>query len=183
MRRLLDHERMRQSDKQSALLPVELHALATKVVAQFARQAAGKAVDLSVDIRLGTVIDSDADLLTLVLQNLVGNGLKYSSRGTVQIGFDTSHDGNQQVLWVADQGPGITPDKMGIIFKAFKRGDSHGEPGLGLGLAIAAQAAQLLGAHLTVDSQPGVGSTFRLQLPVKKNDATNALLPKTLLAS
>jgi signal transduction histidine kinase len=183
MRRLLDHERMRQTDKRSAVVPVELQALATKIAAQFARHAAAKAVKLNVDIKLGTVIESDADLLTLVLQNLVGNGVKYSSGGVVRISFDAPPGSEHQVIMVTDEGPGIAPDKVGTIFKAFKRGDSHGEAGLGLGLAIASRAAQQLGAQLTVESQVGMGSTFRLLLLKDALATNNAAPPSALMAS
>jgi signal transduction histidine kinase len=53
---------------------------------------------------------------------------------------------------------------IGHIFNPFKRGESHGQRGVGLGLAIASQAAMLLGARLTVESQMGVGSKFGLSL-------------------
>ena len=69
------------------------------------------------------------------------------------------------MIWVSDNGPGIAPENTGNIFDAFKRGDKHGQQGLGLGLAIASEAAQFLGANLTVESQLGIGTTFRLTLP------------------
>ena len=56
-------------------------------------------------------------------------------------------------------------DDIDNIFDAFKRGDKHGQQGLGLGLAIASEAAQFLGANLTVESQLRIGTTFRLTLP------------------
>jgi K+-sensing histidine kinase KdpD len=69
------------------------------------------------------------------------------------------------VLWVSDEGPGIAPEVTQRIFEAFQRGEVHGQSGVGLGLAIAAQAAKLLEATLTVESRVGAGSTFRLALP------------------
>jgi len=65
---------------------------------------------------------------------------------------------------VSDQGPGIPPQQLAHIFVAFGRGDMRGEEGVGLGLAIAAEAARLLGAELRVESQVGVGSVFRIAL-------------------
>jgi signal transduction histidine kinase len=121
-------------------------------------------VKLAVEIRPGTVVESDGELLSLVLQNLVGNGVKYSSGGTVHIGCDSENKAGCRTIWVSDQGPGISPEKMGHIFEAFRRGEVHGQRGVGLGLAIASQAAKLLGAELAVDSEVGIGSTFRLSL-------------------
>ena len=163
-RRLLDHERLRNSDEPRADAPVDLHALATRVVAQFAPEANAKGVTFAVEIPHGTRVTSDETLLSLVLQNLVGNGAKYSSGGTIRIGFDLRPNDDCPVLWVSDEGPGIAPEALGHIFEAFKRGDVHGQPGVGLGLAIASQAANLLGARLSVESALGRGSTFRLSL-------------------
>jgi signal transduction histidine kinase len=58
----------------------------------------------------------------------------------------------------------LPPEKIGCIFEAFKRGEVHGQRGVGLGLSIASQAAKHLGAEQTVDSELGIGSTFRLKL-------------------
>ncbi len=69
------------------------------------------------------------------------------------------------VLSISDEGPGIAPENLSNLFDAFKRGETHGKPGVGLGLTIAAQAARLLGGELAVESKLNVGSTFRLMLP------------------
>jgi signal transduction histidine kinase len=165
MRRMLDHERLRKSESKSVALPINLHAMATRVVAQFAKQADAKGVELAEVIPVGTVVESDAELLSLALQNLVGNAVKFSSRGQVRIGFGGNAAKDHHALWVSDEGPGIAPEQMARIFEAFKRGEVHGQHGVGLGLAIASQAANLLGAKLTVQSKLGAGSTFRVVLP------------------
>ncbi|HZK81806.1 MAG TPA: HAMP domain-containing sensor histidine kinase [Humisphaera sp.] len=170
MRRMLDHERLRKSANPPAFSRVDLYAAATKVVAQFAREAAAKGTKLSVEVSPGTIVDSDGELLALVLQNLVGNAVKYNTGGAIRVGFGAGANTDRQALWVSDDGPGIAPETIGHIFEAFRRGDIHGQPGLGLGLAIVSQAAKLLGAGLTVESRVGVGSTFRLELP---HDAPN----------
>jgi signal transduction histidine kinase len=110
-----------------------------------------------------THLHSDPDLITLVLQNVVGNAIKYSTSGTVQVTGERVND--QWVLSVSDEGPGIEAEHLGRIFEAFTRGESHGQPGVGLGLTIAARAAALLNAKLTVESTLGTGSIFRLEMP------------------
>ena len=69
------------------------------------------------------------------------------------------------VLSVSDQGPGIAPDRVQTLFHAFTRGETHGQPGVGLGLTIASHAALLLGSELKVESTLGQGTTFSLILP------------------
>jgi signal transduction histidine kinase len=135
------------------------------VASQFAKQAATKGVEIKIDIPIGTVVESDGELLSVALQNLVGNAVKFSSVGQVRIGFEDDSNRKHRVLWVSDEGPGIAPEQMTRIFEAFKRGEVHGQHGVGLGLAIASQAANLLGAKLTVRSKVGAGSTFRVALP------------------
>lgn len=166
MRRMLEHERLRKSGRTPTHAPVDLHAVATRVAGQYAREADAKGVTLAVEVRPGTVVESDGELLSLVLQNLLGNGVKYSSGGTVRVGCDREAGaGRRRVLWVSDEGPGIAPEAMGHLFEAFRRGEAHGQSGVGLGLAIASQAAKLLGAELTAESRAGAGSTFRLAVP------------------
>jgi signal transduction histidine kinase len=160
MRRMLDHARLRQRGAGEASAPVDLHALAKRVAAQFAREAADRGGAVDVDIRPGTVVESEAELVALALQNLVGNAVKYGGERAVRIGFDGGEGGG--TLWVSDRGPGIAPQMLGQIFEAFKRGEVHGQQGVGLGLAIASQAAKMLRADLAVESVLGEGSTFRL---------------------
>jgi signal transduction histidine kinase len=164
MRRMLDRARLRKLGRGSTVLPVDLRAVVTEVISQFRREAATKGISLEIEIRPGAVIKSDPELLSLVLQNLVGNAVKYSNRGIVRVGFaDETHE-DSAVICVSDDGPGIAPEKIGHIFDAFKRGELHGQQGLGLGLAIASEAAQFLGANLMVESKLGIGTTFRLTL-------------------
>ncbi|HXE51826.1 MAG TPA: hypothetical protein VN541_02380, partial [Tepidisphaeraceae bacterium] len=72
-RRMLDHERLRHADVAATHAPVDLHAMASRVVAQFAPEANSKGVAFAVEIPPGTRVTSDENLLSLVLQNLVGN--------------------------------------------------------------------------------------------------------------
>ena len=162
MRRLLDHERLRHADRPT-FAPVDLHALASRVAGQFSREARQKGMTVAVEVPPDTAVESDAAMIALVVENLVGNAVKYAGRGTVQIGCDDDAGGLR--LSVADEGPGIAPEKLGLIFDAFRRGEMHGQGGVGLGLAIASRAARTLNAELTVDSKVGVGSTFRLTFP------------------
>lgn len=167
MRRMLDHARLRKPGEGSTLSRVNLHAVAMRVVTQFSQQAEAKGVKFDMQIMLQTFIQSDGELLSLVLQNLIGNAVKYSSEGAVTIGFGRGADEGPPMIWVSDHGPGIAAEKIEHIFEAFRRGEIHGQQGVGLGLAIASQAAKLLGAALAVESRLGVGSTFRLALPEK----------------
>jgi len=165
MRRMLDHERLRKNTDPTEHKPVNLRALARRISLPFNDQSSANDVTCVVDISSTIVIESDEDLLSLVIQNLVGNGVKFSTGGTVRVGCDPDGDGGRVVISVSDEGPGISPEMVQRIFMAFKRGEVHGQEGVGLGLAIASHAANLLDGALTVESTLGIGSTFRLSLP------------------
>ena len=66
---------------------------------------------------------------------------------------------------VVPEGPGIPAEHLGFIFEAFRRGEMHGQSGVGLGLAIASRAVTLIGGELDVESKVGAGSTFHIAFP------------------
>lgn len=77
-----------------------------------------------------------------------------------------SRDAGGVLLSVADNGPGILPDEQALIFEPFFRGAAAKKrPGTGMGLAIVKQVAEAHGGHVTVQSAPGQGTTFKVCLP------------------
>jgi heavy metal sensor kinase len=107
-------------------------------------------------------------LLTQLLDNLIGNALKYSSAGKA-VEVKLLVESNEAVLAVIDRGKGIDPKECETIFKPFYRTSaarSSGVAGTGLGLAISARIASALGGTLDCQSTLGVGSRFRLKLPL-----------------
>ena len=105
--------------------------------------------------------------LTMVLKNLVGNAIKFTDRGQVTVGA-RADDGRVEIT-VADTGIGIAPEAVPFIFDAFRQADNsttrrHG--GVGLGLYITRRLLDVLGGTITVDSEVGCGSTFRIALPL-----------------
>ena len=168
MNRILRAERLQRGTAEPKIEPVNLHALASEVVRDALPQADKKGVQVAVDIAPGLTIPTDREWLKLVLQNLVGNAVKYSSKGTVRVRSDIRQEETdcERLIIVSDEGPGIAPAQQSVIFEAFRRGETHGQAGMGLGLAIASQAAHLLGGELRVESKLGVGSRFSLALPI-----------------
>jgi signal transduction histidine kinase len=164
---LLQAERLRKGMVHAKAEPVALPDLAAEVGHQFLSQARQKGLEVTWQCPAGATVRSDQDLILVVLQNLVGNAVKYSDKGMVQIIVERwTRDGKQGwTIAVTDQGPGIGAEDRQRIFEAFARGQTHGQAGVGLGLAIASAAAKLLNARLSVESQVGSGSTFRLEFP------------------
>ena len=101
-----------------------------------------------------------------ILTNLIANALKYSERGPVDIRVEEAPD--SLTISVTDQGPGIPSSEHERIFERFHRVDHHHvQAGTGLGLYISRQLAVAMGGSLTVTSEPGRGSTFKLTLPAQ----------------
>jgi signal transduction histidine kinase len=163
MERLLQAERLRRQSVEMKLMPVNLHQLAGELIAAVQRDAQQKGLHIENAVPPDAAAHSDRELLTLTLQNLLGNAVKYSTEGTIRLQAETHELGWR--ITVSDQGPGIAPDQIEALFDAFTRGESHGQAGMGLGLSIASHAARMLGSELTVESKLGEGSTFGFNLP------------------
>lgn len=164
MDRFLHAERFRKGKVQVRPAEVNLRNLLSEIAAHFSYQSRDKGIDVRIDAPQDAHILSDKELLTLVFQNLVSNALKYGGKGT-EVRIEASFSGDGCTVSVADQGPGIAPEKLDTLFNAFARGETHGQPGVGLGLNIARQAADYLGAKIWAESTLGQGSVFFLQLP------------------
>jgi PAS domain S-box-containing protein len=131
----------------------EYHATAEK---------AGLRIDLRMPDRM-PVIESDASRIHQVLANLISNAIKYTGPGG-HVVVSARADARHISVDVTDTGPGIPGDQQALLFEEFWRSDRR-EKGAGLGLAIGRRVARLLGGDITVDSEPGRGSTFTLRLP------------------
>ena len=125
----------------------------------------------SVPLTLPTLVRGDPGRLRQILVNLLGNALKFTEEGEVELGVREQRRERDRVwleFFVRDTGIGIPPDRLDAVFEVFTQADSSTTRkygGTGLGLAICQQLATAMDGSITVDSESGVGSTFRLVLP------------------
>jgi PAS domain S-box-containing protein len=119
-----------------------------------------------VDERLPEVW-ADASLLTLVLQNLLGNAIKFhKTEVPPEIHLGSRREGSEWVLWVRDSGIGIPDGQSNRIFQIFQRLHSRDEyPGTGIGLAICKKIVERHGGRIRYESKVGQGTTFEFTLP------------------
>lgn len=173
---VLEYGRSEAEEDAGAPGVVDPRHLVTSAADLFAVQAAahGVRVDLSIDARVPPTIRCDRVRLTRVLHNLLGNAVKFTPQGRITIALDFSpYPGGARgdlLLSVADTGIGIARDLREAIFQDFVQADdsiTRRFGGTGLGLAVCRRIATTLGGTLTVDSAVGVGSTFRLTVPVE----------------
>jgi signal transduction histidine kinase/CheY-like chemotaxis protein/HPt (histidine-containing phosphotransfer) domain-containing protein len=167
---------------------------ADRVVADVVRvlqvKANEKSLDLSVrwETQIPRIIYTDAARIRQALMNVVGNAVKFTSAGSVQIvgRFFPTGDRPQMEIDVIDTGIGIAPEKVAAIFDPFVQADSSVTRrfgGTGLGLAISRRLARGLGGDLTAESKLGHGSRFTLRFDVGNIGGVPLVAPTAVSAS
>jgi signal transduction histidine kinase/CheY-like chemotaxis protein len=143
---------------------VQLDRLLRTLADEFAPMAAAKGLALTV-VSCGLAVESDPAYLRRILQNLIGNAIRYTGRGRVLVGARRRGNGVRLEVW--DTGPGIPEEDQDDIFKEFHRLNARASAseGMGLGLAIVERACALLGHPLELRSVVGRGTCFTVQVP------------------
>ncbi len=164
LKALLNLSRLETGGVRPGVTPLSLEALFADLRREFTPLAEAKRLTLRI-VPSRLWVASDRDLLRSLLQNLIGNAVRYTDRGGVLIGARRS--GDQLRIEVHDTGRGIAPDHQDVIFSEFTRLPGRGgdEPGAGLGLAIVRRVASLLGHPLALRSAPGRGAVFSVTAP------------------
>ena len=143
-----------------------LQELTTAVMAAHHHGAAGKGLDATAVVPAGLVVRTDRLKLERVLNNLVGNAVKYTPAGSVRLTVEAAATGLE--VHVTDTGMGIAAEHVGRLFDEFYQVENHErdrQKGFGLGLAIGRRLARQLGGDLLVASTVGRGSRFTVVLP------------------
>jgi signal transduction histidine kinase/DNA-binding response OmpR family regulator len=165
---ILDLSRIEAGREEVSVSHFSVRELVDDLVAMIEPQAVEKKISLvnQVPGNLPSIV-SDPDKLRHILQNLIGNAVKFTDQGQVKV--TARHANDEFYIDVIDTGIGIADDQLPHIFDEFRQADgstSRKYGGTGLGLAIAKKYAQLLGGGITVDSTLGKGSAFTLRLPL-----------------
>ena len=171
LKTLLDFSRVEAGVVNPHIQPMRLAPLLLQMSEEFGPQAYQK--NLLYRARATSAwINSDHQLIALILRNLISNALRYTASGGVLVGVRKRAD--TLVLQVWDTGIGIPPDKHAEVFEEFLQlgnPERDQRKGLGMGLAIAAGLARSLQARITLASRPGRGSVFSLVLPLNLQGA------------
>ena len=168
---ILDMAKIETGRIQLAIAPFDLGTSVHEIVDMMSQRAHEKGLELRLEqsARVVRHIRGDEVRLRQVLVNLLGNAIKFTQQGTITLRLDGLPDDSQPWLSieVEDSGPGIAAQDQARIFEPFVQvGQASGQRGTGLGLAISRQLVQLMGGRISVSSQPGLGSRFRIDLPV-----------------
>jgi len=165
---LLTLSRADAGDVKLARQPLDLASLVEDTVTHLQVLAEEKGQRVVTELGRPTTLSADPVLLRRAVVNLLDNAIKYSPAGTSIYVTLSMRDG-QAVLSIRDQGPGISAVDQTRIFDRFyrvERSRSREKDGVGLGLAIARWLTEAHGGQLTVESEEGRGSTFRISLPL-----------------
>ncbi|MDO8466069.1 MAG: PAS domain-containing sensor histidine kinase [Gallionella sp.] len=142
-----------------------LYALAESVIesAQLISESHRFIAELDPDLPM---LDSDQQLMGVMLLNLLGNAIKYSPPGS-EIRLRIKHTGQACSFEVIDQGPGIPADELPFVFKKYMRGRAVTSiPGAGLGLSLVAKIAALHGGRVEMESREGEGAHVTVTIPL-----------------
>jgi len=173
---VLDFSKLEAGDAPLETLPVNIGQMAGDVVALM---SAGNLkpnvrVFASVDKSVPGWVEGDPTRLRQILTNLVGNALKFTDEGSVELGVAYGDGGILRVA-VRDTGTGISEEARGRIFERYQQAEAsvaRERGGTGLGLAICRQLVERMGGEITVDSVPGLGSTFSFWIPAPRTNPT-----------
>jgi PAS domain S-box-containing protein len=167
---------------QLEIAPFDLHALVIEVSDMMTLRAKQKGLQLKLDQSsdFPRYIRGDEARLRQILVNLVSNAVKFTHHGGITIRLwvkSIVNSGQHLLLEVEDSGQGINDADQKNLFKPFMQlQEGINQGGTGLGLAIVHQFTQLMGGSVTVESTPGKGSKFRVELPLAVADETETIL-------
>ena len=162
---VLDLSKLESGKMAVAPEPTDMKRLVDEVVNAFQVVKSSKSV--AVHSSFGEIPDYlqvDPQRMRQILFNLIGNAMKFTDKGSITARLEM--DGKSLVLSVTDTGTGIPEDKLASIFQPYVQVSSDkGRSGTGLGLPICHELVALMGGEMTVESELGVGSTFRIVIP------------------
>ena len=166
---LLVYFRLDSGKETPSVKPFKLCSIAETLATEFAPLAKGKQLTFTVENQADEIVSGDKNRILSIGGNLLSNAIKFTSNGTITLSSDYT-DGTF-TLSVSDTGTGMTKEQQARIFTPFERlGNAVTEDGFGLGLAIVADTVKLLKGSITVESEPGKGSRFTVNLPLPKTE-------------
>jgi two-component system, sensor histidine kinase and response regulator len=181
---ILDFSKIEAGQVDAERIDFDLPALLEEVLQLHAGRASGKGLVLESEVDPGTPLQLRGDPVRLkqILNNLVGNAVKFSDHGRILISVGVDHESDAG-LWlrfrVVDFGVGIAPEALDRIFEPFTQADNSTTRrfgGTGLGLSICRQLAELMGGRIGVQSELGFGSTFWFTVRLESGSSPDSVV-------
>ncbi|MEX2570968.1 MAG: PAS domain-containing protein [Gemmatimonadota bacterium] len=172
---ILTFSRLEAGEERPEVGPLQLGALLDEAEALMEPLALEKAIRFSCQAPSEEIaMESDARKIRQILINLLGNAVKFTEEGEVSL--DVAEVGSDVVFRVEDTGAGIAPEHLEQVFEPFwqvQGGTTRSSGGTGLGLSVTRRFARLLGGDVTLESEPGKGSTFTVRIPKRAPKAAS----------
>ncbi|WP_249143098.1 ATP-binding protein [Bradyrhizobium liaoningense] len=173
---LLDYSKIEAGKLDLEQRPFALSAMIEEITELLAPRAQAKKLEIAayVDERLPLEVVGDAARLRQVLLNLAGNAIKFTATGGVALIVEPGIWPNEISFLVRDTGIGIAPEARTRIFREFEQADervARTYGGTGLGLPISERIVKRMGGRITLESEPGKGSTFEVAIPLTPSPA------------
>jgi|GEM_PF-6753156 len=189
---ILDLSKVESQKIQTESIPFSVEDLIQDIGKFMSANLGDKPVEIKCQTEdIPTKLLGDPTRLRQILTNLIGNGMKFMSKGTILVSVTTEYEDEEEAtlrFFVKDQGVGIPEDKLGTIFQSFTQVDESTTRkfgGTGLGLAISKKLAEIMNGEMWVTSEHGKGSTFyftarfkKLLDPSQKTDPLDKSLPQ-----
>ena len=167
---ILDFSKLKNSDLVLSIKPIDLHAIAKVVLKLSEPLVKDKQLKLKINIPSDLpLIEADENRLQQILHNLIGNAIKFTKEGSVEISASCRND--KVLIAVSDTGIGIPEEQYDAIFQSFQQGDGSTARefgGTGIGLSVTKQLVELHGGTIKVQSKLGEGSVFCFSLPISE---------------
>lgn len=162
---LLAWAQVQIKQEESEIAPVEISTLVKDVVAEVKAQALQKEIKIDLNIQ-DLYAAGNYDILNIALRNLLTNAIKYSRRAGL-ITLETNKEIDTIAITVSDEGQGMTAAQIRSVFKKehHTTAGTLNEKGSGLGLFLVMELLEKINAELTIESEPGKGSSFTIHLP------------------
>ncbi len=179
---ILDFSKIEAGKMQLDTVEFELRTVLEETTEILAPRAQEKKIELAclVPPEIPESLCGDPGRIRQIITNLLGNAIKFTDKGEVILEARVVEETVQGIrvrLSVQDTGIGIPPDKQASIFESFTQADvgtTRKYGGTGLGLTISRQLAELMGGRIGLESEPGKGSTFWVELPLGRGEARSA---------
>ncbi len=171
---LLDHGRLDSSGLSLQFASVDIRELITIIIKMLKPLTYSKGLQLveKVDVPSKCLMIDPIRVQQCII-NVANNAIKFTESG--QVAINVSWQENFLIVDVVDSGIGMTSEELGSLFTAFWQSEKHNQPGTGLGMTITKRLLEMMGGDLSIDSQPGHGTTVTLNIPANSAEENNVV--------
>ena len=185
---ILDFSKIEAGKMNIETIDFDLHSAVEETAGLLAERAHARDLELAtlIEYDVPSALRGDPGRIRQILTNLIGNAIKFTETGEVVTRVELAREEKEPLrvrFSVSDTGIGMSEEQQSRIFESFTQADTSTTRrygGTGLGLSISRQLVEMMDGKMSVESEPGAGSTFSFELPLKKSSGTPRPVPRSL---